>query len=116
MQWKRRQREAARAGVLFAQQGTVQGKTGWYIAPNGGIYYFVLDGENWVQTCGPITEDAFALVLKESRKKDMRSLANMLSGAGSLVSVNRDLGTFSLFMQNKTKRLFVAMPLDGGQI
>lgn len=114
-QWKRRQREAARAGVLFSQKGTHQGKTGWYVAPNGGIYYFILDGEKWVPTCGPITEDAYSLILRTTRKKDIKSLGSMLTGVGSLVTVNRDLGSFSLFMQNKTGRLYVAMPLDGGK-
>lgn len=33
---------AKQSGVLVAVQGTKQGDTGWYIEPNGGIFYFVL--------------------------------------------------------------------------
>jgi formate-dependent nitrite reductase cytochrome c552 subunit len=33
---------AKQSGVLVAVQGTQQGDTGWYVEPNGGIFYFVL--------------------------------------------------------------------------
>ncbi len=42
-------------GVLTALKGTKQGHSGWYRAPDGKVYYFILKDEEWVMTAGPLS-------------------------------------------------------------
>ena len=66
------------SGVLVALKDTEQGETGWYVAPDGAIYYFVLtaDKSNWIATAGPIDFDTFEklnLTLKRLAPPSMRA-------------------------------------------
>ena len=46
-------------GMLRAMRGTSQGCDGWYQAPNGMVYYFVLREDDWTMVGGPLTITEF---------------------------------------------------------
>jgi hypothetical protein len=54
---------AKASGVLIAMKKTIQGETGWYVGPDGSVYYFVLDEGEWILTCGPIAREMFDEVI-----------------------------------------------------
>ena len=47
--------QASASGVLVAMKGTVQGRSGWYRAPDDRVYYFTLSREDWIMTAGPLS-------------------------------------------------------------
>ncbi len=49
----RQYRQAEETGVLLAMKNTIQGETGWYIGPNGSIFYFVLKDVSYSSNCYP---------------------------------------------------------------
>ena len=51
--------DASAGGVLVAMKGTVQGKSGWYRAPDDRVYYFTLSHNDWIITAGPLTLAAY---------------------------------------------------------
>jgi len=60
-------RELARqTSVLMALPGTVQGKAGWYVAPDGYFYFFVQRHNEWIMAAGPLDEDKYYEVLDMS--------------------------------------------------
>ena len=104
-------RDAQTSGVLVATKHTAQGDSGWYCAPDGSLYYFVLDAEEWILTCGPITREAFEdTVLNLKPKK--------VSSAGYLKVSNFDLVTQTvdqpgdLYMSTSTWKLYFAVSVD----
>mmetsp|Transcript_816 Transcript_816/g.1370 ORF Transcript_816/g.1370 Transcript_816/m.1370 type:complete len:992 (-) Transcript_816:209-3184(-) len=58
---------AKTSGVLVAMRKTIQGESGWYCAPNGSLYYFVLDEGEWLLTCGPISKEKFEETVNSSK-------------------------------------------------
>ena len=56
-------------GVLVAMKHTEQGESGWYAAPDGNIYYFVLRNEDWIQVAGPLTQGEYSLVRQGIKQK-----------------------------------------------
>jgi chromosome segregation ATPase len=104
-------KDAQTSGVLVATKHTTQGESGWYCAPDGSLYYFVLDGDDWILTCGPVTREAF-----EEAVSNLKPKKN--SSAGYLKISNFDLVTQTvdqpgdLYMSTSTWRLYFAVAVD----
>lgn len=104
-------RDAQKSGVLVATKHTTQGESGWYCAPDGSLYYFVLDADEWILTCGPITREAFEETVLNLKPKKV-------SSAGYLKVSNFDLVTQSvdqpgdLYMSTSTWKLYFAVSVD----
>ena len=110
---------AREANVLFALKYTTQGETGWYRGPDGSVFYFVLDGDSWILTCGPVSPLEYeemvikcGLALQSSQKALVRG--NVLVKCNfelSNMGENTDLRG-DLFMSAKTHKLYVSLSLD----
>lgn len=104
-------RDAQTSGVLVATKHTTQGDSGWYCAPDGSLYYFVLDADEWILTCGPITRQAFEDTVNNLKPKKV-------SSAGYLKVSNFDLVTQTvdqpgdLYMSTSTWKLYFAVSVD----
>ena len=65
--YQQRIRELAhQTSVLMALPGTMQGEAGWYMAPDGYIYYFVHRHNEWIMAAGPLGEEKYYEVLDMS--------------------------------------------------
>jgi septal ring factor EnvC (AmiA/AmiB activator) len=104
-------RDAQTSGVLVATKHTTQGDSGWYCAPDGSLYYFVLDADEWILTCGPITREAFEETVLNLKPKTVNS-------GGYLKVSNFDLVTQTvdqpgeLYMSTSTWKLYFAVSVD----
>jgi hypothetical protein len=47
------EKESKATGLLRALAPTPQGEDGWYLAPDGMVYYFVLNADDWIMIAGP---------------------------------------------------------------
>jgi len=107
----RMHRDAKTSGVLVATKHTNQGDSGWYCAPDGSLYYFVLDAEEWILTCGPITREAFEETVMNLKPKTV-------SSPGYLKVSNFDLVTQTvdqpgeLYMSTSNWKLYFAVSVD----
>jgi hypothetical protein len=128
---------ANEAGVLVALRNTVQGESGWYTSPEG-IYYFVLDGDNWIMAAGPIntfdyerTRNTIKAVARQTSMSHLTRMSSRLStGAGGSTSIHphseqhylvhcpfnlsieHETIKGEIFMSNQTERLFIAVSVD----
>jgi len=128
---------ALAAGVLFAMKNTVQGETGWYCAPDGSVYYFVLEEGEYLMACGPLSMDEYEalMTLSEDKKKKSKAgamftmsqpSAAMSSSSSSSSSIpsklmrcdlnlieGLDIDDGKIYIASENQKLYVTIPLDG---
>lgn len=112
-------------------RNTVQGESGWYSSPEG-IYYFVLEDDNWILAAGPIkqseyerTRNALKVVNRQSsininmsmRRINSRMSFNQLDQQYLVycpfkLAVEHELVKGDIYMSNQTEKLFVAVSVD----
>ena len=44
--------------------GTAQGENGWYVAPDGLVYYFILNENNWLLAAGPVSFEKYDEIMQ----------------------------------------------------
>eukprot|EP00981_Chlorochromonas_danica_P010651 scaffold3296_cov159-Ochromonas_danica.AAC.18 len=114
-------------GVLVAMENTLQGETGWYLGPNGSIYYFVLKDVSrslcwehdkpchgqWIYAAGPLSEQDFKATYLQGAKSFGRSvpsgkiLTRCAFRLGTVVAPNSEV-----YIANGSAKLFLAVPVD----
>ena len=92
---------ARHSGVLVALRTALQGQTGWYVGPNGFLYYFVLDQGNWILACGPLNNEAF---------EEARMAAKLLQ-----MHQQHQLLNYQQLQEEKAKRLADKKKAVGGK-
>jgi hypothetical protein len=118
-------RRAEVSGVMVAAMRTLQGETGWYHGPNNSMYYMVKHPDlAWMTVAGPISaldyeETCFPpALLSRIAKKRKTSIGGTGGRAGFLVrcgfelSVEHDDVVGELYVDRKSRNLFVAVPVD----
>jgi hypothetical protein len=103
---------AKQSGVLIAMKHTVQGESGWYLAPNGFVFYFILDNGEWINAAGPIDLDSFEAMVIDSRRKNRISKPGVLVKCPFNLSIEHEDIKGDVYMANQSEKLFVAVPLD----
>ena len=74
---------AQATGVLIALSSTEQGKSGWYQAPGGDVFYFVRDDQaEWLLAAGPISRGDYDEAIK-STQSSVPASSGVAGGAGS---------------------------------
>ncbi len=66
MRRKNMHEQASKKKLLIAMPGSTQGQNGWYLAPDGGIYYFVMQRNEWIMAAGPLNEKEYHSLLDTS--------------------------------------------------
>lgn len=107
----RMHRDAKTSGVLVATKHTNQGDSGWYCAPDGSLYYFVLDAEEWILTCGPITREAFEDTVMNLKPKTVASPGYLKVSNFDLVTQTVDQPG-ELYMSTSNWKLYFAVSVD----
>ena len=102
---------AARKGVMQALGNTKQGKSGWYMNPDGSVYYYQNAKGVWNRLAGPLTNKQYTLASEVNGKLGRNAEENSV-----LTRVHFDLmDSISMthgphaqvYMGNKSKELFV---------
>jgi predicted RNase H-like nuclease (RuvC/YqgF family) len=104
-------KDAQTSGVLVATKHTTQGESGWYCAPDGSLYYFVLDADEWILTCGPITREAFEETIQNLKPKKVSSAGYLKVSDFDLVTQTVDQPG-DLYMSTSTWKLYFAVSVD----
>lgn len=112
-------KHAEEEGILIALKPTVQGMSGWYMHPDGNIYCFALrmtengDEEDWIQTCGPVSSDAWSKVISRIESTKPSAMRKMLSVFSDfpVVDPRTDSLVPMVYMENGSRALFSVTPL-----
>jgi len=109
------QKIAAETGTLVAKRDTVQGDSGWYTGPDRSVYYFVLENGNWTMTCGPMTQQEYEEIARKTYRNNRgNGFENMLTKCDFPVKGCPE--NTLVFMENKSKILFLATPLASANV
>lgn len=104
-------RDAQQSGVLVATNHTKQGDSGWYCAPDGSLYYFVLDENEWILTCGPITRENFEEAIQTLKPKNPSAPGYLKVSNFELVTQTVDQPG-ELYMSTTNWKLYFAVSVD----
>eukprot|EP01041_Mallomonas_annulata_P004086 gene4086-8125_t len=111
---------ALSAGVLFAMKNTEQGETGWYCAPDGSLYYFVLEEGEYLMACGPLTMAEYETVMDLSLDRSSKSKGMNTVAASKLIKCDLKLANgidedtdAQIYIASRSQKLYMALPLDG---
>ena len=103
-------RDAKTSGVLVATKHTKQGESGWYCAPDGSLYYFVLDGDEWILTCGPISRELFDETVRKLKPQNSLGQYLKLSQFELVTQAVDQPG--DLYMSVSNWKLYFAVSVD----
>ena len=104
---------AKQSGVLIAMKHTIQGESGWYLAPNGSVFYFVLDNGDWINSAGPIDLESFEAMILDSKRKNRISRPGVLVKCPFNLSIEHEDIRGDIYMaNNQGAKVFVAVPVE----
>ena len=104
---------AKQSGVLIAMKHTIQGESGWYLAPNGSVFYFVLDNGDWINSAGPIDMGSFEAMILDSKRKNRISRPGVLVKCPFNLSIDHEDIRGDIYMaNNQSAKIFVAVPVE----
>ena len=135
LQTRRNAALASQYGILLATDTARQGEMGWYIAPDGSHYYFVIVEGRWIPVCGPLSQDAYESMAKFHRILSMKreavdSRISCQSTTTQLISAPSDLTTMvkigmqeenseanpdldgMIYLNARTNDIYIAYPLE----
>jgi hypothetical protein len=112
-------KHAEEEGILIALKPTIQGMSGWYMHPDGNIYCFALriaenvDDEVWIQTCGPVSSEAWSKVVSRTESTKPSAARKMLSVFSDFPVVDPRTNSLvpTVYMENGSRALFSVTPL-----
>lgn len=99
---------ASEQGILVATVRDQQGKDGWYVAPDGSFYYFVLNSGEWNLVAGPVPPDKYSSMITKNRVIHVKS--SEVGGRNHLIPLSPEIssGTKAAYdVQNLDRKLYI---------